>query len=326
MKAVLCKRYGPPSELVVEDVPSPEPGEGQVLVAVHAAGVNFPDTLIIQGKYQFKPELPFSPGGEVAGIVRATGPGVTGIAPGDRVIAATTWGGYAEEVVAEAKRIIPMPDGMDFDTAATFVLTYGTSHHALKDRAALQPGETLLVLGAAGGVGLAAVELGKAMGARVIAAASSDDKLATCREHGADETINYASEDLRERIKALSDGRGVDVVYDPVGGDLSEPALRSIAWNGRFLVVGFAAGSIPSIPLNLALLKGCAIVGVFWGAFTRNEPRRNEANLQELLAWFKAGKVRPHISARYPLERAADALRDVMERKVKGKVVLTTGR
>jgi NADPH2:quinone reductase len=326
MKAVLCKRYGPPSDLVVEDVPSPKPGEGQVLVEVHAAGVNFPDTLIIQGKYQFKPEVPFSPGGEVAGIVRAIGPGVTGIAPGDRVIAATTWGGYAEEVVAEAKRIIPMPDGMDFDTAATFVLTYGTSHHALKDRAALQPGETLLVLGAAGGVGLAAVELGKAMGARVIAAASNDDKLATCREHGADETINYGSEDLRERIKALTDGRGVDVVYDPVGGDLSEPALRSMAWNGRFLVVGFAAGSIPSIPLNLALLKGCAIVGVFWGAFTRNEPRRNDANLQELLAWFKAGKVRPHISARYPLERAADALRDVMERKVKGKVVLTTGR
>jgi len=326
MRAVLCKRYGPPSQLVVEDVPSPKPGEGQVLVAVHAAGVNFPDTLIIQGKYQFKPELPFSPGGEVAGIVREVGPGVTGIAPGDRVIAATTWGGYAEEVVAEAKRIIPMPDGMDFDTAATFVLTYGTSHHALKDRASLQPGETLLVLGAAGGVGLAAVELGKAMGARVIAAASSDDKLATCREHGADETINYASEDLRERIKALTDGRGVDVVYDPVGGDLSEPALRGMAWNGRFLVVGFAAGTIPSIPLNLALLKGCAIVGVFWGAFTRNEPRRNEANLQELLAWLRAGKVRPHISARYPLERAADALREVMERRVKGKVVLTTGR
>lgn len=326
MKAVLCKRYGPPSELVVEDVPSPKPGVGHVLVAVHAAGVNFPDTLIIQGRYQFKPELPFSPGGEVAGIVREVGPGVTGIAPGDRVIAATTWGGYAEEVVAEAKRVIPMPDGMDFATAATFVLTYGTSHHALKDRSALQAGETLLVLGAAGGVGLAAVELGKAMGARVIAAASRDDKLATCREHGADETINYASENLRERIKALTNGRGVDVVYDPVGGDLSEPALRSMAWNGRFLVVGFAAGSIPSIPLNLALLKGCSIVGVFWGAFMRNEPRRNEANLKELLDWFKGGKVRPHISARYPLERAADALRDVMERKVKGKVVLTTGR
>jgi NADPH2:quinone reductase len=326
MRAVLCKRYGPPSDLVVEDVASPVPGEGQVLVEVKAAGVNFPDTLIIQGKYQFKPELPFSPGGEVAGIVRKLGPGVSGIALGDRVIAATTWGGYAEEVVAEVKRVIPMPDGMDFATAATFVLTYGTSHHALKDRANLQPGETLLVLGAAGGVGLAAVELGKAMGARVIAAASSDDKLATCREHGADDTINYASEDLRARIKALTGERGVDVVYDPVGGDLSEPALRSMAWNGRFLVVGFAAGSIPSIPLNLALLKGCSIVGVFWGAFTRNEPQRNEANLQELLAMFKSGKVRPHISASYPLEQAADALRDVMERKVKGKVVLTTGR
>jgi len=325
MRAVLCKRYGPPSDLVVEDVPSPKPGEGQVLVAVHAAGVNFPDTLIIQGKYQFKPDLPFSPGGEVAGVVRDIGPGVTGIRPGDRVIAATTWGGYAEEVVAEAKRIIPMPEGMDFTTAAAFVLTYGTSHHALKDRAALKPGETLLVLGAAGGVGLAAVEIGKAMGARVIAAASSDDKLATCREHGADETINYTSENLRERIKALTDGRGVDVVYDPVGGDYSELALRGMAWGGRFLVVGFAAGKIPSIPLNLTLLKGCAIVGVFWGAFTRNEPRRNEENLQELLAWFKAGKVRPHISASYPLERAADALHDVMDRKVKGKVVLTTG-
>jgi NADPH2:quinone reductase len=325
MRAVLCKRYGPPSDLVVEDVPSPKPGEGQVLVAVHAAGVNFPDTLIIQGTYQFKPDLPFSPGGEVAGVVRDIGPGVTGIRPGDRVIAATTWGGYAEEVVAEAKRIIPMPEGMDFSTAAAFVLTYGTSHHALKDRAALKPGETLLVLGAAGGVGLAAVEIGKAMGARVIAAASSNDKLATCREHGADETINYTSENLRERIKALTDGRGVDVVYDPVGGDYSEPALRSMAWGGRFLVVGFAAGKIPSIPLNLALLKGCAIVGVFWGAFTRNEPQRNQENLQELLAWFKAGKVHPHISATYPLERAADALHDVMDRKVKGKVVLTTG-
>jgi NADPH2:quinone reductase len=326
MRAVLCKRYGPPSELVVAEVPSPKPGEGQVLVAVQAAGVNFPDTLIIQGKYQFKPELPFSPGGEVAGIVREIGPGVTDFKPGDRVIAATTWGGYAEEVVAEAQRVIPMPDGMDFNTAAAFVLTYGTSHHALKDRAELKAGETLLVLGAAGGVGLAAVEIGKAMGARVIAAASSEDKLATCREHGADETINYASEDLRERIKALTGGRGVDVVYDPVGGDFSEPALRSMAWRGRFLVIGFAAGKIPSIPLNLTLLKGCAIVGVFWGAFTRNEPQRNEQNLQELLAWFREGKVHPHISAAYPLERAADALHDVIDRKVKGKVVLTTGR
>jgi NADPH2:quinone reductase len=326
MRAVLCKRFGPPSELVVEDVPSPTAGPGQLVVSVKACGVNFPDTLIIQGQYQFKPELPFSPGGEIAGIVKEVGPGVTAFRPGDRVIAATTWGGYAEEVVAEAGRTLPMPKGMDFATAAAFVLTYGTSHHALKDRADLQPGETLLVLGAAGGVGLAAVELGKAMGARVIAAASSAEKLAVCREHGADELIDYTSEDLRGRIKALTDGRGVDVVYDPVGGDYSEPALRSMAWRGRFLVVGFAAGKIPSLPLNLPLLKGCAIVGVFWGAFTRNEPEHNAANLQQLMQWVGKGKLRPHISARYPLERAADALHDLMNRKVQGKVVLTTER
>lgn len=326
MKAVLCKRYGPPSELVVEEVDSPQPGPGQVLVEVHAAGVNFPDTLIIQGKYQFKPEPPFSPGGEVAGTVRRVGPGVEGWAVGDRVIASTVWGGYAEELLAEADRLIALPEGMDDASAAAFVLTYGTSHHALKDRGALQPGETLLVLGAAGGVGLAAVQIGKAMGARVIAAASSADKLATCREHGADETIDYAAEDLRQRVKALTGGRGVDVVYDPVGGDFSEPALRSIAWRGRFLVVGFAAGRIPSIALNLALLKGCSIVGVFWGAFTRHEPERNAANLQELLAWFQAGKVRPHISATYPLERAGQALQDLIDRRVQGKIVLTTRR
>lgn len=326
MKAVLCKAYGPPDSLVVEQRPSPVPGPGQVRVAVHACGVNFPDTLIIQGHYQFKPALPFSPGGEVAGVVQALGEGVTGVAVGDRVIAATTWGGYAEEALAEVSRVIPMPEGIDFPTAAAFTLTYGTSHHALKDRAQLRPGETLLVLGAAGGVGLAAVELGKVMGARVIAAASSDDKLALCRAKGADATINYAREDLRERIKALTDGRGIDVVYDPVGGDLAEPALRSMAWNGRFLVIGFAAGRIPSLPLNLPLLKGCAIVGVFWGAFTRQEPARNAANLQELLAWLREGRIRPHVAAVYPLERAADALNDLMHRRVQGKAVLVTGR
>jgi len=324
MRAVLCKQFGPPSSLVVEDVPSPVAGPGRLVVSVKACGVNFPDTLIIQGQYQFKPELPFSPGGEVAGIVKAVGEGVTSFKPGDRVIAATTWGGYAEEVVAEAARTLPMPDGMDFATAAAFTLTYGTSHHALKDRAVLQPGETLLVLGAAGGVGLAAVELGKAMGARVIAAASSPAKLAVCREHGADELIDYAAEDLRERIKALTGGRGVDVVYDPVGGDYSEPALRGMAWRGRFLVVGFAAGRIPSLPLNLPLLKGCAVLGVFWGAFTRNEPERNAANLRELMQWVGDGRLRPHVSARYPLERAADALDDLVQRRVHGKVVLTT--
>ena len=326
MRAVLCKAYGPPESLVLEEQPSPQPGPGQVRVGVQACGVNFPDTLIIQGNYQFKPALPFSPGGEVAGVVQALGDGVTGYAVGDRVIAATTWGGYAEEVLAEAVRLIPMPAAMDFPTAAAFTLTYGTSHHALKDRAQLQPGETLLVLGAAGGVGLAAVELGKAMGARVIAAASSDEKLALCTAHGVDATINYASEDLRSRIKELTGGRGINVVYDPVGGDLSEPAVRSIAWNGRLLVVGFAAGRIPNMPLNLPLLKGCSIVGVFWGAFTRNEPARNAANLQELLLWWSEGRLKPHVSAVYPLERAVDALNDLVQRRVQGKAVLVTGR
>ena len=326
MRAVLCKHHGPPESLVVESVPNLVAGPGQVVVAVQACGVNFPDTLIIQGTYQFKPELPFSPGGEVAGVVQSIGTGVTSCAVGDRVIATNTWGGYAEEMLADAARLIPMPAGMDFKTAAAFVLTYGTSQHALKDRAQLQPGETLLVLGAAGGVGLAAVELGKAMGARVIAAASSDDKLALCSAHGADATINYARDDLRSRIKELTGGRGVDVVYDPVGGDYSEPALRGMAWNGRFLVVGFAAGRIPSVPLNLALLKGCAIVGVFWGAFTRNEPQRNAANLVELMGLFADGKLKPHVSAVYPLERAADALNDLLQRRVQGKAVLTTGR
>lgn len=325
MKAVLCKQYGPPSTLVVEEVPSLKAGDGQVVIEVHACGVNFPDTLIIEGKYQFKPDLPFSPGGEVAGIVKEVGPGVTRLRRGDRVIAATTWGGYAQEAVAQAERVIPMPEGLDFETAAGFLLAYGTSHHALKDRAELKAGETVLVLGAAGGVGLAAIDIAKLMGARVIAAASSDEKLKVCREHGADETINYTTEDLRERIKALTDGRGVDVVYDPVGGDLSEPALRGMAWRGRFLVVGFAAGAIPNLPLNLPLLKGCAIVGVFYGGFMRNEPARNEENQRELVAWIKEGKLRPHIYAVYPLERAAEAMHDLTNRKVTGKVVLATG-
>ncbi len=325
MKAVLCRAFGSPSLLAVEDVPSPRPGAGQLAIAVRACGVNFPDTLIIQGKYQFKPDFPFSPGGEVSGVVKEIGEGVTGFRVGDRVIAATTFGGYAEEVVADAARTIAMPAGMDFESAAAFVLTYGTSHHALKDRAQLRAGETLLVLGAAGGVGLAAVELGKLMGARVIAAASSAEKLAVCRAHGADDTIDYASEDLRARLKDLTGGKGVDVVYDPVGGAFSEPALRSMGWNGRFLVVGFAAGTIPNLPLNLPLLKGCAVVGVFWGGFTRNEPERNRINLCELAQWAADGKLRPHVSARYPLTRAAEALEALMERRVRGNVVLVTG-
>jgi NADPH2:quinone reductase len=288
--------------------------------------VNFPDTLIIQGKYQFKPELPFSPGGEVAGVVKDVGEGVTRVKRGDRVIAFNTWGGFAEEIAVDAERTTPMPSGMDFIPASAFVLTYGTSYHALKDRADLKAGETLLVLGAAGGVGLAAIQLGKAMGAKVIAAASNDAKLQICRQNGADEVINYGAEDLRARIKVITAGKGVDVVYDPVGGPYSEPALRDMAWNGRFLVVGFAAGNIPKVPLNLTLLKGCSIVGVFWGAFTKNEPERNRENNYDLMAMYAAAKVRPHIHATYPLERAADALNEVLNKRVTGKVVLVTGR
>jgi NADPH:quinone reductase len=324
MKAVLCKEWGLPGKLVVEDVPSPRPMRGQVVVSVKACGVNFPDTLIIQGKYQFKPEMPFSPGGEVAGVVKLIGEGVTRVKPGDRVIAFNTWGGFAEEMAVDADRTIPMPPAMDFVPASAFVLTYGTSYHALKDRAEIKAGETMLVLGAAGGVGLAAIQLAKAMGVRVIAAASSDAKLKVCRDNGADELINYGSEDLRARVKAITAGKGLDVVYDPVGGPYSEPALRDMAWKGRFLVVGFAAGDIPKVPLNLTLLKGCSIVGVFWGSFTKNEPEHNRENNWELMAMYAAGKIKPHIHATYPLERAAEALNEVLNKRVTGKVVLTT--
>ncbi len=324
MRAVLCKELGLPEKLVVEEVPSPTAGKGQVVLSVKACGVNFPDTLIIQGKYQFKPELPFSPGGEVAGVVKEVGEGVTSVKPGDRVIASGTWGGFAEELVVEADRTIPMPEAMDFVPASAFVLTYGTSYHALKDRGQLQAGETLLVLGASGGVGISAIQIGKMMGARVIAAASTSQKLQVCKDNGADEVINYAEEDLRARIKALTSGKGVDVIYDPVGGPYSELALRDMAWNGRFLVVGFAAGEIPKVPLNLTLLKGCSIVGVFWGAFTRKELENNKRNNEELLQFFVEGKVKPHIYATYPLEEAARALNDVMHKRVSGKAVLTT--
>jgi len=326
MRAVLCKEFGPPEKLVIEEVPSPAAGKGEVRIDVHAAAVNFPDLLIIQNKYQFKPPLPFSPGGEVAGVVREVGAGVTAIKPGDRVLATTMWGGFAEEVAVDESRVAPIPDAMDFATAAAFFMAYGTSHHALVDRAHLKAGETLVVLGAAGGVGLAAVEIGKVLGARVIACASADDKLEVCKEHGADAVINYAREDLKERMKELTRGSGADVVYDPVGGQLSEAALRSTAWEGRFLVVGFAGGDIPRIPLNLVLLKGCQIVGVFWGSFIAREPEKNRANLAELVRWFEEKKIRPHISETFPLERAADALNAMAARKVKGKVVLVTGK
>ena len=322
MRAIVCKEFGPPEKLVVEDLPTPSITEHQVLLDVKACGVNFPDLLIIENKYQFKPPLPFSPGGEVSGVVKTVGAKVTTLKPGDRVLGAPGFGGFAEEIAIDARNCVPIPASMPFDVAAAFLFTYGTSHYALKDRAALKPGETLLVLGAAGGVGLAAVELGKAMGAKVIAAASSAEKIAVCREHGADEGIDYSTEDLKERIKALTGGNGADVIYDPVGGDFSEQAFRSIAWEGRFLVIGFAAGPIPKIPLNLVLLKGAQIVGVFWGSFTMREPARHAANIQELMEWYAAGKLKPRISATYPFTRVAEALGDLAARRVKGKVVL----
>ncbi|HSN99395.1 MAG TPA: NADPH:quinone oxidoreductase family protein [Candidatus Nanopelagicales bacterium] len=324
MKAVLCKELGPPERLVVEELPGLSAGKDQVVIEVHAASVNFPDLLIIEGKYQFKPPLPFSPGSEVAGVVKEVGAGVTGLRPGDRVIGSAIWGGYAEEVAIDAARVIPVPEGVDLVTASALLTAYGTSHHALVDRAGLRAGETLVVLGAAGGVGLAAVMIGKALGARVIACAGSDEKLEVCRQHGAHEVVNYAREDLKERLKQLTAGEGADVIYDPVGGPFAEPALRSIAWKGRYLVVGFAAGDIPRVPLNLVLLKGCQIVGVFWGAFSMREPERFREGIAELRAWLRDGRLRPFVSKTYPLERAADALRDMAERKVTGKVVLVT--
>jgi NADPH2:quinone reductase len=323
MKAVLCKQFGPPDSLVVEEVPSPRAGPGEAVISVKAASLNFPDVLIIQNKYQFKPPLPFSPGSELAGVVKEVGAGVAGFKPGDKVIAFTTFGAFAEEAKTEASRLLPLPEGMDFVTGAAFLLTYGTSDHALRDRAALRAGETLLVLGAAGGVGLAAIEIGKALGARVIACASSEDKLAVCRQHGADATINYASEDLRERIQALTEKRGVDVVYDSVGGPYSEPAFRSLAWRGRLLVVGFAAGEIPKLPLNLALLKGASVVGVFWGDFAKREPKAFAESIRQLGAWYREGKLKPHVSQTMPLEKAAEALKLMAARQGKGKLVLT---
>jgi NADPH2:quinone reductase len=322
MKALLSKAPGGPDTLVLENVAEPAAGPGQLLVRVAAVGVNFPDSLIISDRYQFRPERPFAPGGEFSGTVEAVGEGVTDFAPGDRVLAMTIWGAMSEKVVVDVWRCARIPDDMPLDEAAAFLLTYGTSYHALVDRAGLKAGETLLVLGAAGGVGLAAVEIGKALGARVVAAASSDEKLAVCRAHGADELINYSSGDFREAIRAATGGRGPDVVYDPVGGPYSEPALRSIAWRGRHLVVGFAAGEIPKLPWNLMLLKGAAVVGVFWGEFVRREPQANLAAMQQMLGWMAEGKLRPLVSRRYALEDTAQALNDMAARRVTGKVVI----
>ncbi len=325
MKAILCESWGAPASLQLREVPSPAPGPKQVLVRTRVAAVNFPDALMVAGKYQFRPELPFSPGGELSGEIIALGSEVTQFKIGDKIVGIATYGAYAQEAVIDASNVIPLPHDIsdeDLELAGSFVLTYGTSLHALKDRANAQPGETLLVLGAGGGVGLAAVEIGKQLGMRVIAAASSAEKLAAARERGADHTIDYASEDLRERVKALTEGRGVDVVYDPVGGEYAEPALRSVGWRGRYLVVGFAAGDIPKFAANLLLLKGSALVGVFWGEFVRREPALNAQNLALLFAWLRERKIHPLISKRYPLGQAPQALQALLDRQAIGKLVI----
>lgn len=322
MKAIVCEQWGGPETLVLKDVPLPEPGPKQVRVRVAAAGVNFPDVLIIQKKYQMQPALPFSPGAEIAGSISALGSEVRGLQVGMPVAALCGIGGFAEECVVDAANCMPLPPGTPMPLAASLLLAYGTSWHALRDRGALKAGETLLVLGAAGGVGLAAVEIGKAIGARVIAAASTPEKLAICQEHGADALINYCREDLREALKVHTAGKGVDVIFDPVGGTLTESAFRSIAWRGRHLVIGFADGNVPALPLNLPLLKGASVVGVFWGEFAKREPKANAAGMQELLAWIAQGQLKPLVSRHYALADAAQALTDMAARKVVGKVVV----
>ena len=322
MKAVLCRAFGPPEDLAIEEMPAPACGPGQVRIGVHAVGINFPDCLMIEGRYQFKPEFPFSPGGEFSGEILEIGAGVEGLAVGDLVIGGSGHGGLAEEVVLAAGAVRPLPAGMDTSTAAAWSTTYGTSYHALKQRAALQPGETLLVLGAAGGVGLAAVELGKALGARVIAAASTEAKRAAAREAGADEVVDYSDGELKEKVKALTDGRGADVIYDPVGGDFFDQCMRCIAWKGRVLVVGFVGGEIPKVPINLVLLKGCQVVGVFYGAFTGREPEANAENWRELAQLWAEGRIAPRVSREFPFADAPAALRCLSEREAIGKVVV----
>jgi NADPH2:quinone reductase len=325
MRAVRCHELTGPSGIRVDEVPAPRAetlGSTEILVEVRAAGVNFPDLLLSHGKYQFKPEPPFVPGGEIAGVVRAVGGAVGSLGVGDRVAATMIHGAFAEQVVVEELAAVKVPDVVSFETGAATLLTYATTMHALVDRAALRAGETLLVLGASGGVGSAAVELGKLLGARVIAATSSPEKLAYCKEHGADEGICYANEDLKERAKQLTGGKGVDVVYDPVGGPYTEQALRAVGWEGRLLVVGFAAGDIPKIPLNLVLLKSCQIVGVFWGAFAMRSPEKNRENARRIFEWVAEGKLRPHLDAVLPFEQTGEALERLARRDVKGKIVL----
>ncbi len=322
MKALLCTRYGTPDDLTVADIPEPVPGPGEVVVRVEAAALNFFDTLIIANKYQTKPPLPFSPAAECAGTVEALGVGVTQIAVGDRVMAYTGYGAARERIAISADRVIKIPDKLGVDRAAGLCVTYGTTLHALKDRAGLKAGEILAVLGASGGAGLAAVELGKLMRARVIACASSAEKIAFARKHGADDGIDYGSEDLKDALRRVTQGRGADVIYDPVGGAYAEAALRSIAWKGRFLVVGFAAGEIPKLPLNLVLLKGCDVLGVFWGSWIERDPGGHRANTEQLLAWCAEGKLSSHVHAVYPLAEAPSALKAIAARQVMGKVIL----
>ena len=326
MKAIVCTELGGPEKLSVVDVPDPQPARGQVAIDVHAASLNFPDLLTIQGLYQVKAEPPFVPGFEGAGVVSAIGDGVRQVAVGDRVTAFNEIGAFAERWVVDETACVRLPDDIPYDVGASLIVAYGTSYHALKQRAHLAPGEYLLVLGAAGGVGSAAVEIGAQMGARGIAAASSDEKLRFCRTLGATETINYATEDLRTRVKEITAGHGPDVIYDPVGSDLAEPAFRSIAWNGRYLVIGFAGGSIPSIPLNLPLLKGASIVGVFWGSFLAHQPEDSAANVREMFDMVRDGRLAPRITRTFSLDEYQDAYEALASRTVRGKAVFAIGR
>lgn len=322
MKACLCKTFGPPSGLTVEEIPEPVPAAGEITVRVKACALNFFDTLIIQGKYQYKPDMPFSPSAEFAGVVETAGPDVTGFQPGDRVMGYIRWGAARERVVVREQDLVRLPDGVSFDIAAGLTVTYGTTLHAFRDRAKLKPGEIVAVLGASGGVGQAAVEIAALMGAKVIACASSEDKLAFARSLGAELTVDYSSAPLKETLKDLTGGKGVDVVYDPVGGELSEQALRATAWEGRFLVIGFAAGDIPKIPLNIVMLKGCDVCGVFWGEAASRDPDGHRANMAQLLEWVEQGKLKPHVHGTYPLEDISTALEELAARRVRGKVIL----
>lgn len=322
MKAILCTQAGPAETLSLADIPDPKPGTGEVVVDIAFAALNFFDTLIIQGRYQVKPEFPFSPAAEFSGVVSAVGASVSGFKIGDRVCGHCGFGAAREKIAVAAGRLVKVPDGLDLERAAGLLVTYGTTLHALRDRAKIQPGETLAVLGASGGVGLAAIELGKILGARVIACASSPAKLAFCKQHGADELLDYSKEDLKVRLRALTNGEGVDVVYDPVGGKYAEPAVRATAWEGRYLVIGFAAGEIPKIPLNLLLLRGSAALGVSWGQYTRRDPERFRKQIGEMLGWVKDGKLSPHIDHIFPLAEAKDAFAAISGRKVMGKVLL----